>query len=118
MEKPRPGNGQASSWRASSGHRPILDKAENPASKTRIVVLLGQDCADEAGDGVAVRKDPDDVGAAADFLVQPLVGLLDQIWRQISFGKLVKASTSARAASRCSVTVGSVVLNWSSSLSN
>src|SRR3954453_10850636 len=29
-------------------------------------------------------------------------GLLDQIWRQISWGKQAKASRSSRAASRCS----------------
>jgi hypothetical protein len=35
------------------------------------VVLLGEDSADEAGDGVAVGEDPD-VGAAADLVVEPL----------------------------------------------
>ena len=37
------------------------------------------------------------------------LGLLDQIWRQISFGNAVKARTSARAASRCSATAGSLL---------
>jgi len=35
-------------------------------------------------------------------------GLLDQICRQISRGKAVKASTSARAVSRCSATAGNL----------
>jgi hypothetical protein len=35
-------------------------------------------------------------------------GLFDQIWRQTSFGNAVKASRSARAASRCSATAGSL----------
>ena len=35
-------------------------------------------------------------------------GLLDQIWRQICLGKAVNASSSARAASRCSATLGSL----------
>jgi hypothetical protein len=34
-------------------------------------------------------------------------GLLDQIWRQISFGNAVNASRSARAVSRCAATRGS-----------
>ena len=37
------------------------------------VVLLGQDGADEADQGVAAGEDPDDVGAAADLPVQPLL---------------------------------------------
>jgi hypothetical protein len=39
-------------------------------------VLLGQDGADEPDDGVAVREDPDDVGASADLPVEPLVGVV------------------------------------------
>ena len=35
-------------------------------------------------------------------------GLLDQIWRQICLGNAVNASSSARAASRCSATLGSL----------
>jgi hypothetical protein len=37
------------------------------------VVLLGQDGADEADEGVAAGEDPDDVGAALEFLVQPFL---------------------------------------------
>jgi hypothetical protein len=36
-------------------------------------VLLGQDGADEADRAGAVGEDPDDVGAAADLLVQPFL---------------------------------------------
>jgi hypothetical protein len=44
--------------------------------------------------------------------------LFDQIWRQISFGKLVNAKTSARAASRCSATFGSFSVTASRTRSN
>ena len=37
------------------------------------VGLLGQDRADQPDDGGAVGEDPDDVGAAADLLVQPFL---------------------------------------------
>src|SRR5215472_758697 len=37
------------------------------------VTLLGQDGADAADDGIAVREDADHDGAAAYFLVQPLL---------------------------------------------
>ena len=37
------------------------------------VVLLGQDGADEADQGVAVGEDADDVGAAADLAVEPFL---------------------------------------------
>jgi hypothetical protein len=36
------------------------------------VVLLGEQRADEADHGGVVREDPDDVGAPADLLVDPL----------------------------------------------
>jgi hypothetical protein len=41
-----------------------------------LVVLLGEDGADEADDGVAAGEDPDHVGAAADLLVEPFLGYL------------------------------------------
>jgi hypothetical protein len=65
------------------------------------VVLLGQDRADQADQGVAGGEDAHDVGAAAALAVQALLGLLDQIWRQMALGKAVKAKMSSRAASRC-----------------
>ena len=40
------------------------------------VVLFGEHGADEADDGVAVGEDPDDVGAAAELLVQSLLGVV------------------------------------------
>jgi hypothetical protein len=40
-------------------------------------VLLGQDGADEADEGVAGREDPDDVSAPADLPVQPFLGYLE-----------------------------------------
>ena len=39
-------------------------------------MLFGQDGADEARQGVAVGEDPDDVGAAADVLVEPFLGVV------------------------------------------
>ena len=46
--------------------------AEVAACDLPLVVLLGEDGADQADDGVAVREDPDHVGAALDLLVEPL----------------------------------------------
>ena len=43
-------------------------EAEVAAALDPLVVLLGEDGADEAGQGVAVGEDPDDVGAAADLV--------------------------------------------------
>ena len=45
-------------------------EAEVAAAFGPFVVLLGQDGADEADQGVAVGEDPDDVGAPADLPVQ------------------------------------------------
>src|SRR6476659_1859658 len=41
-----------------------------------LVVLLGQDGADEPDNGLAIGKDADDIGAAADLAVEPLVGIV------------------------------------------
>jgi hypothetical protein len=46
------------------------------ASFDPIVVLLGQDCADEADQGAAVRDDADDVCAASDL---PAESFLDGV---------------------------------------
>jgi hypothetical protein len=51
-------------------------EAEVAASFGPFVVLLGQDSADEPDQRVAAREDPDDVGAAADLPVQPLLGVV------------------------------------------
>jgi hypothetical protein len=72
-----------------------------------VVVLLGKDGADEADQGVAGGEDADYVGPAADLSVQSFDAYLDQIWRQISLGNAVNASTSARFCSRWSPTLGS-----------
>ena len=40
------------------------------------VVLFGEDGADEADHGAAVGEDADDVGAAAEFLVEPFLGVV------------------------------------------
>jgi len=42
-----------------------------------VVVLFGEDGTDEADQGVAVGKDADDVGAAADFAVEAFAGYLE-----------------------------------------
>jgi hypothetical protein len=49
-------------------------------------VVFGQDSADEPDEGRPVGEDADDVGAAVDFFVESLLGLLDQIWRHSSRG--------------------------------
>ncbi len=39
-------------------------------------MLLGEDGADEAGDGIAVGDNPDHVRAAADLSIQPFLGVV------------------------------------------
>jgi hypothetical protein len=56
--------------------------AEVATSFGPFVVLFGEHGTDQAGDGVAVREDPDDVGAAADLFVQPFV--LGSAWGAVS----------------------------------
>ena len=51
-------------------------EAEVAAAFGPVVVLLGQDGADESDRCVAVGEDPDDVGAAADLAVEALVGVV------------------------------------------
>ena len=41
-----------------------------------VVVLLGQDRADEADLGVPVREDPDDIGPSTDFSLEALLGVI------------------------------------------
>ena len=85
-------------------------EAEVAAAFGPFVVLFGQDGADEADDGVAVGEDPDDVGAAADLAVEPLVGVVrPDLPPESPSGSAVNARTSARAASRCSATAGSLL---------
>src|SRR5918998_6010793 len=51
-------------------------EAEVAASFGPLVVLLSEDGADQADQGVAVGEDPDDVGAATDLTVQPFAGIV------------------------------------------
>ena len=81
-------------------------------------VLLCQHGADEPDDAGAVGEDPDHVGAPADLAVEAQLGLLDQIWRQTSLGKAVKARMSARSSSRRSATVGRFSASASTTRSN
>jgi hypothetical protein len=67
------------------------------------VLLLCQQGPEEAEDGVAVGEDADDVGVATDLAVEAFLGgVLDQILRQCSLGKAVKARSFSREASRSS----------------
>ena len=63
------------------------------------IVLLEQDGADQAGDGVLIGEDADNFGAALDLTVQPFqrIGRVDL--GPVVFGKLIKASTSVSASS-------------------
>lgn len=51
-------------------------EAEVAASFGPFVGLLGEDDADAADDRVPVREDADEIGAAADLEVQPLVRIV------------------------------------------
>ena len=48
-------------------------ESEVAAAFDPFVVLLGEHRADQADDGAAVGEDADDVGAAADLLVEPFL---------------------------------------------
>ena len=71
------------------------------------VVPLGQDGADEAGDRVPVGADADHVGAVADLLVEPVVGVVRPDLLPDILGNAVKARMPSWAFSRCSATRGS-----------
>jgi len=93
-------------------------EAEVAAAFGPVVVLFGQDGADEPGQGVAVGEDADDVGAAADLPVQPLGRVVRPDLPPDLLGNAVNARTSARAASRCSATAGSLSARASRTRSN
>ncbi len=80
------------------------------------VVLLGQDGADEADDGVAGRKIPATSVRRRISLLRRSWGLPGQAWRQISRGNAVNARTSSRASSRWAAATGnlasSAVTTW------
>ena len=71
------------------------------------IVLLEQDGADQAGDGVLVGEDADDVGAALDLAIEAFqwIGAVDlrpvvpRFREGGLLGKLMKARTSASASS-------------------
>jgi len=69
-------------------------------SEGPLVGLLGQDGADRSNDGLAVGKDAHHVGAPADLLVEPLLGVVGAILGQCSTGEALKARTSSAASSR------------------
>ena len=75
-------------------------QAEVAAALSPFVVLLGQDGADQADQGVAAGEDPTTSVRRRISRFSRSWGLLDQICRHSSFGKAVKARTSGRAASR------------------
>ncbi len=52
-----------------------------------LIVLLGEERADEADDGVAGGEDADDLGAAADLLVQPFLGVVGPDLAPMGFGE-------------------------------
>jgi hypothetical protein len=58
---------RGSTWTASALSTTV--EGQVAAAFDPLVVLFGQHGADEAGDGVAVGEDADDVGAAADLAV-------------------------------------------------
>ena len=83
-------------------------QADVAAQLGPFVVLFGEHGADQADQGGPVGKDADDVGAAADLAVQPFLGVVGPDLAPDGFGEAVKAKMSARAASRCSATAGSL----------
>ena len=58
-------------------------ESEVAAALGPLVVLLGQDGADQANDGGSVGANADDVGAAAVSRLWRSLGLIEQIWRKI-----------------------------------
>ena len=71
-------------------------------------MLFGQDGADEADQRVAVGEDADDVGAPADLLVEPLLGVVGPDLAPDLFGERGERQQVGRAASRWSATLGSL----------
>jgi len=56
-------------------------EAEVAAAFDPVVVLLGEDGADESDERTSVREDADDVGPAADLSVEPFLGYLESFDR-------------------------------------
>ena len=59
-------------------------------------MLFGEHRPDEADQRVAVGEDPDDVGAPADLLVEPLLGVVGLMWVICVKGCFQEASVSSR----------------------
>ncbi len=92
---------------------------EVAAALGSFVVLLGQDGADEADDRVPVGEDADHVGAAADLLVEPFVGVVrPDLPPDLLRERGEKARMSSRALSMCSATRGSFSARASATRSN
>ena len=78
-----------------------------PALDGPFIVLLEQDRADQAGDGILIGEDANDVGAPLDLAVEPLqrIGGVDlrpvipRFREGRLLGKLINARTSASALS-------------------
>ena len=85
------------------------------------VVLVSQDGADEADDGVAAGEDADDIGPAADFLVEPFLRVVrpdlapdlareggerqDVVAGLVQMGSAACGSLASSAATTCSATI-------------
>src|SRR5512132_2686139 len=69
-----PGLGQRLDAHVAPGHGPL-------------VVLFGKHRPDQADDRRPVREDAHHLGPAPQLAVQPLLGLLDQIWRNALWGR-------------------------------
>src|SRR5215213_1701575 len=69
------------------------------ASDLPLVVLFGQDGGHQPDRGGAVGEDPDNVGTAADFAVEPLLGVVGPDLPPAAPRERGVASTSAAAAS-------------------
>jgi hypothetical protein len=119
MGKPRPSSGRASSWRAISGHRPILRITRRTTSVRH------------ASSWVSARTAPTRRITASSFgkipttrdrlLISLLIlssGLFDQIFTQCALGNAVNAMTSALAVSISGPTFGSVLTSWSRTCSH
>jgi hypothetical protein len=84
-------------------------QAHVPSALDRpFIILFEQERADEPRDGLLVREDADDIGAPLDLAVETLDRIDGVDFRTGSFGKLMKASTSALAASMSAASLGTL----------
>jgi hypothetical protein len=79
-------------------------------------VLLGEQGADQADDRGAVGEDADDVGAAADLLVQPLERVVRPELAPVLLRKLVNARISGPASSSSAAASGKRPSSWATIL--